>query len=231
MRFLKNESLRLIISMRQLFNWIAKIFLLTAMVSFAHANEINFSNVSLTPLEKSWALNADVQLELSPALEQLVNKGVTLHFVTEFQLTKKRWYWFDNKIADVQRVSKISYQALTNQYRVTLGTFSLTAATLKQALAAVKTIDTWVVVDATAVELNQAYQASVRLRLDTNQLAKPFQVNAINSKSWNLQSDWHRFEFVPLAQAQKMPVPATPVAPITEETNTPTVPQATGVQQ
>jgi hypothetical protein len=200
MRFLKNESLRLTISMRQLLNWIAKIFLLTATASFAHANDISFSNVNLTPLEKSWALNADVQLELSPALEQLVNKGVTLHFVTEFQLTKKRWYWLDNKIVDVQRVSKISYQALTNQYRVTLGTFSLTAATLKQALAAVKTTESWAVIDSNAVELNQPYQAAVRMRLDTNQLAKPFQVNAINSKSWNLQSDWHRFEFTPKAQ-------------------------------
>ena len=200
MRFLKNESFRLTISMRQLFNWIAKIFFLTATVSFAHANDISFSNVSLIPLEKSWALNADVQLELSPALEQLVNKGVTLHFVTEFQLTKKRWYWLDNKIVDVQRVSKISYQALTNQYRVTLGNFSLTAATLKQALAAVKTIEGWVVIDPTAIESKQIYQAALRLRLDTNQLAKPFQVNAINSKSWNLQSDWHRFEFIPKAQ-------------------------------
>ena len=213
MRFLKNESLRLKISMHQLFNWIAKIFLLIATVSFAHANEINFSNVSLTPLEKSWALNADVQLELSPALEQLVNKGVTLHFVTEFQLTKKRWYWLDNKIVDVQRVSKISYQALTNQYRVTLGTFSLTAATLKQALAAVRTIEDWMVIDATAVELKQSYQAAVRLRLDTNQLAKPFQVNAINSKSWNLQSDWYRFDFVPMAQVPAIQVPtAQPAA-------------------
>ncbi len=214
MRFLKNESLRLKISMRQLFNWIAKIFLLATMVSFAHANEIHFKNVSLTPLEKSWALNADVQLELSPALEQLVKKGVTLHFVTEFQLTKKRWYWLDNKIVDVQRVSKISYQALTNQYRVTLGTFSLTAATLKQALAAVRTIEDWVVIDPTAVELKQPYQAAVRIRLDTNQLAKPFQVNAINSKSWNLQSDWYRFDFVPVLQAP-IPQPA---------------PQATGAQ-
>jgi hypothetical protein len=210
MRFLKNESLRLKISMRQLFDWIAKIFLLATMVSFAHANEIQFKNVSLTPFEKSWALNADVQLELSPALEQLVNKGVTLHFVTEFQLTKKRWYWLDNKIVDVQRVSKISYQALTNQYRVTLGTFSLTAASLKQALAAVRTIEDWVVIESTGVELKQPYQAAVRIRLDTNQLAKPFQVNAINSKSWNLQSDWYRFDFVPVLQ-----VPA---------------PQATGVQ-
>ncbi len=200
--------------MRQLFNWIAKIFLLATMVSFAHANEIHFKNVSLTPLEKSWALNADVQLELSPALEQLVKKGVTLHFVTEFQLTKKRWYWLDNKIVDVQRVSKISYQALTNQYRVTLGTFSLTAATLKQALAAVRTIEDWVVIDPTAVELKQPYQAAVRIRLDTNQLAKPFQVNAINSKSWNLQSDWYRFDFVPVLQAPT-PQPA---------------PQATGAQ-
>ena len=215
MRFLKNESLRLKISMHQLFNWIAKIFLLIATVSFAHANEINFSNVSLTPLEKSWALNADVQLELSPALEQLVNKGVALHFVTEFQLTKKRWYWLDNKIVDVQRVSKISYQALTNQYRVTLGTFSLTAASLKQALAAVRTIEDWMVIDATAVELKQPYQAAVRIRLDTNQLAKPFQVNAINSKSWNLQSDWYRFDFVPMPQA----------------TSAQPAPQATGAQQ
>jgi hypothetical protein len=184
------------------------------MVSFAHASEIQFKNVSLTPLEKSWALNANVQLELSPALEQLVKKGVTLHFVTEFQLTKKRWYWLDNKIVDVQRVSKISYQALTNQYRVTLGTFSLTAASLKQALAAVKTIEDWLVVDSAMVELKQPYQAAVRIRLDTNQLAKPFQVNAINSKSWNLQSDWYRFEFVPSAQAPALQV----------------VPQATGAQ-
>jgi Domain of unknown function (DUF4390) len=64
-------------------------------------------------------------------------------------------------------------------------------------LAAVKTIDDWVVIEPGAIDLSQTYQASVRIRLDTNQLAKPFQVNAINSKSWNLQSDWYRFDFNP----------------------------------
>ena len=183
--------------MRKLFHWIARIVAMMAMVGIVHADEITFNNVQLTPIEKSWALDAQIELELNPTLEQLVNKGVTLHFVTEFQLTKKRWYWMDQKLVDVQRVSKISYQALTNQYRVTLGTFSLTAATLKQALAAVKTIDDWVVIEPGAIDLSQTYQASVRIRLDTNQLAKPFQVNAINSKSWNLQSDWYRFDFNP----------------------------------
>ena len=183
--------------MRKLFHWIAQIVAMMAMVGIVHADEITFNNVQLTPIEKSWALDAQIELELNPTLEQLVNKGVTLHFVTEFQLTKKRWYWMDQKLVDVQRVSKISYQALTNQYRVTLGTFSLTAATLKQALAAVKTIDDWAVIEPGAIDLSQTYQASVRIRLDTNQLAKPLQVNAINSKSRNLQSDWHRFDFNP----------------------------------
>jgi hypothetical protein len=183
--------------MRKLFHWIAQIVAMMAMMSQVCADEITFNNVQLTPVEKSWVLDAQIELELNPTLEQLVNKGVTLHFVTEFQLTKKRWYWMDQKLVDVQRVSKISYQALTNQYRVTLGTFSLTAATLKQALAAVKTIDDWVVIEPGALDQSQNYQASVRIRLDTNQLAKPFQVNAINSKSWNLQSDWYRFDFNP----------------------------------
>ena len=70
----------------------------------------------MAPSDKVWLLSAEINLELSPALEQLVKKGVTLHFVTEFQLTKGRWYWFDEKVVDVQRTSKISYQALTDQY-------------------------------------------------------------------------------------------------------------------
>ena len=32
--------------------------------------------------------------------------------------------------------------------------------------------------------------AQVRMRLDVSQLPKPFQVNAITSREWNLASDW-----------------------------------------
>ena len=184
--------------MRQIYNWIAKaIFLMVIMTSVAHADEIKFKKITLAPSDKVWLLSAEINLELSPALEQLVKKGVTLHFVTEFQLTKGRWYWFDEKIVDVQRTSKISYQALTDQYRVTLGSVTITAANLKQAMGAVSSIDDWAVIEQPMVNPNQTYVAAIRMKLDTNQLAKPFQVNAINSKAWNLQSEWSRFEFTP----------------------------------
>jgi hypothetical protein len=35
------------------------------------------------------------------------------------------------------------------------------------------------------------------MRLDTAQLPKPFQVNAIASRDWSLASDWHRWTLAP----------------------------------
>ena len=41
------------------------------------------------------------------------------------------------------------------------------------------------------------YEASIRLRLDVNALPKPFQVNALASRDWTLQSEWYRWSFTP----------------------------------
>ena len=41
------------------------------------------------------------------------------------------------------------------------------------------------------------YDAATRLRLDVNQLPKPFQVDALASREWQLASDWQRFPFTP----------------------------------
>jgi hypothetical protein len=41
------------------------------------------------------------------------------------------------------------------------------------------------------------YEAAVRLRLDTTQLPKPFQISALTSRDWSLQSDWVRWSFTP----------------------------------
>ena len=41
------------------------------------------------------------------------------------------------------------------------------------------------------------YEAALRLRLDVNQLPKPFQMSALASRDWTLQSDWHRWTFTP----------------------------------
>ena len=35
------------------------------------------------------------------------------------------------------------------------------------------------------------------MRLDTAQLPKPFQVNALTNREWTLSSEWKRFRFNP----------------------------------
>ena len=40
-------------------------------------------------------------------------------------------------------------------------------------------------------------EAAVRLRLDVNALPKPFQVSALASRDWSMQSEWHRWSFTP----------------------------------
>ena len=173
------------------------LMLLSVHMTGASAEGIKIKSFELEKVEGDWLLNASFQIELAPGLEDAVQKGVVLYFQTEFELIRGRWYWFDEKVVDVQRTSKISYQALTDQYRVTLGSVTITAANLKQAMGAVSSIDDWAVIEQPMVSPNQTYVAAIRMKLDTNQLAKPFQVNAINSKAWNLQSEWSKFDFTP----------------------------------
>ena len=53
------------------------------------------------------------------------------------------------------------------------------------------------VADRLALKPDVTYQAAVRMRLDTSQLPKPFQMNAIASRDWTLTSDWHRWSISP----------------------------------
>ncbi len=47
------------------------------------------------------------------------------------------------------------------------------------------------------VKKRDGYIAGLRMRLDVAQLPKPLQVNALASKDWNLDSEWHRWNVTP----------------------------------
>ena len=47
------------------------------------------------------------------------------------------------------------------------------------------------------VKKREVYLAGLRMKLDLAQLPKPLQVNALGSKDWNLDSEWHRWNVNP----------------------------------
>ena len=70
-------------------------------------------------------------------------------------------------------------------------------ATLEEATRLISRVRGRKVIEKAAVIRNVRYEAQVRLRLDVTQLPKPFQISALTSREWNLQSEWVRWSFVP----------------------------------
>jgi hypothetical protein len=135
-------------------------------------------------------LDAQFDFELPPVLEDAVNRGIALYFVVEFELFRPRWYWFDKKLVDVARTYRLTYSPLTRQYRLATGALAQPFDSLADALATLRRVRSWRVADRALMRPDDDYTAQVRMRLDTSQLPKPFQVNALTNRDWTLASDW-----------------------------------------
>jgi Domain of unknown function (DUF4390) len=186
------------LALRAILPWLAALMLLLAPLAGAADERIGVMAAALEqPTDGTnggIVLNATFEFELPQALEEAVQKGIALYFNTEFELFRKRWYWFDRKVASQTLVYRLSYSPLTRQYRLARGGLSQPFDSLDEALALVKSVRNWKVMDRAQLSPRDEYEAQVRMRLDVSQLPKPFQVNAITSREWSLASDWREVQ-------------------------------------
>lgn len=174
----------------------AALFLALAATA-ARAEGIDVRSATLVQEEDGWSLEADFDVQLNSRLEEAINRGVPLYFVVEFELAKPRWYWLDEKPVQQSITYKVSYTPLLRQYRLSMGSNYQNFTRLDEVTRALSRLRGWHVADKGALKKDIAYQAGLRMRLDTAQLPKPFQVNAIASRDWTLASDWHRWTTAP----------------------------------
>ncbi|HLX79447.1 MAG TPA: DUF4390 domain-containing protein [Burkholderiales bacterium] len=170
-------------------------FALGAVAAAACADEIEVADAHLSATEDGLVLAADFAFELNPRLAEVITNGVPLYFVVEFELTRPRWYWFDEKAAVKRMQVRLSYHALSRHYRLSTGVLQQNYQTLEEALNVLRRVRNWQVVDRGAGLTDAAYEASVRMRLDVTLLPKPFQLSALTSRDLNLESPWKRFSF------------------------------------
>ena len=172
---------------------LAAAILAAATLQPARADDIEVRDVALRSVEDGLALDADFAFELSPRLAEVVANGVPLYFRVDFELTRSRWYWFDETAASRGLVLRLSYHALSRQYRLSTGALQQSFPSLEEALDVVKRVRNWLVVER-AVRLSDSdYEAAVRMRLDTALLPKPFQLSALTGRDLQLESPWKRF--------------------------------------
>ena len=191
-----------------LFTAFLALFLLAGA---AQAAEISVRNPRLKANEAGYSLSANFSITFNRRLEDVVNKGVMLYFVADFELQRPRWYWLDEQVISLSRTFQLSYHALTRQYRLASGPLHQSFASLDEAVGAMSQLRGWQVLDKEAIHEDRVYQAALRLRLDLTQMPKTFQVSALSSRDWTLVSDWLRWRFVP--QEASTPAEASAAKP------------------
>ena len=167
--------------------------LLTALTT--QAAEISIRNPQLEANEDGYALSADMNINFNTRLEEAVNRGIVLFFAADFELTRSRWYWLDEQVVRRSKIFRLSYHALTRQYRVSKGALHQSFDSLDDALHLIGRLQGWPVVDAGLLRPGGSYVASLRLRLDVTQLPKPFQLSAMSNRDWTLESEWQQWGF------------------------------------
>jgi hypothetical protein len=175
----------------------ALALLALAAMPLAHADGIDVKSASLVPDDEGWHLDAQFEMQFSSRLEEAVNRGVPLYFVVEFELSRPRWYWFDEKPIHATQVYKITYTPLLRQYRLSMGSAYQNFTRFEEVSRVLSRVRNWHVADKSALKKEGGYQASLRMRLDTAQLPKPFQLNAVASRDWSLASEWYRWSISP----------------------------------
>ena len=160
--------------------------------------------VATNGAEPGIVVNAEFEFDLPWALEDAINRGVALYFVADFELYRTRWYWFDRRIAAASLTYRLTYSPLTRQYRVARGALALPFDTLADAVASIRRIRGWKVLDRGTVRAGEDYRAQIRMRLDTSQLPRPFQINALTNRDWTLASEWRNVP-VPVAALSALP--------------------------
>lgn len=174
---------------------LALLSVLSAGGGQVYAAEPRVAKVDPVIQDSKLAINADVDFPLNDQLRDAAQRGLTLYFTADIKITRSRWYWFDDTIADSSITWRVSYNALTRQWRVGQGELSLNVSSLDDAMDLVRRIRDWRVAEAAEFEAGRVYTGQLRVRLDTSLLARPFQVNALNNSSWSAGTPWADFSF------------------------------------
>lgn len=175
----------------------AALVLASAAVPPARAEGIEVRKAALIAAEDGYYLEAEFDVALTHTLEEALNKGVPLYFTLEFELIRPRWYWVNEKLANARQQYRLSYNALTRQYRVGVGTLYQNFGELSEALAFLSRVRLREIAEPGALGKGASYTAALRLRLDISQLPRPFQISAVGSREWSVGSDWYRWTISP----------------------------------
>jgi hypothetical protein len=170
-------------------------FCLLVLLIVATANAAGFKILRAeTRLEKGvFLLDADIDLDLSPAALDALQNSVPLTLILQTQILHQRdWLW-DETVADIEQRFRLEYHALARQYLVTnlnngvLNSFP----TSYTATSYIGQLRDFPLLDRSLLAPDIYYYCRLRAELDVESLPAPLRPVAYLSRNWDLTSEWY----------------------------------------
>lgn len=176
--------------------------------SHAVAEGIEVSKVQARLTDEGYLLSADFIINLPAPVEDALKRGVTLYFVSELSIHRSRWFWLDTDIESHEQTTKLSFNTLTQQYRISRGGLFQSFFELKDALIVLGHQTAPPIPAAMLDNTGGGYLsrltkkgsqigAYASMRMDLTQLPKPLQVNALANDQWSVESGPYHWDISP----------------------------------
>jgi hypothetical protein len=158
-----------------------------AWAQSAQAEGIEVTALAVARLDQGLSLDFSARIWPNHTVEDALQRGIAVYFVAEAAVYRPRWYWRDERVSRVSRNWRVSYQPLTNTWRVGSGGLSQTVASQSEALSLISRISGWRITDAARLAADERYYVEFSYRLDTSQLPRPMQLSVGALNEWALE--------------------------------------------
>ena len=183
--------------LRRALCWVLGAWLLTASGAWAQTSVAELTELRAERRDAALYLTAQLKLELAPAVEDALVKGLAVHFVAEAELMRDRWYWYDRKVGTATRYYRLAFQPLTRRWRLNVsnepisgaglaGGISQSFENLADALAVIRRQSGWKIAEMADGSTDARQYVAYRFWLDISQLPRPFQIAAGNQAEWSV---------------------------------------------
>ncbi|PUE34938.1 DUF4390 domain-containing protein [Limnohabitans sp. Jir72] len=178
--------------------WLLWAWLMACAPVWAQTSSADMTEFKVERQDGSLLLNAQLKLELGPAVEDALIKGLAVHFVAEAEVMRDRWYWYDKKLGTAARYYRLAFQPLTRRWRLNVSSepiahsgvtssLSQNFESLQEAIDVVRRQTSWKLADMSDIDPDARQHVAYRFRLDVSQLPRPFQIAAGNQADWRLE--------------------------------------------
>lgn len=173
--------------------WALTLLGVMAMMEPGMAEGLRVTSVQARLSQSRLLVSGNVDIALTPKVEEALNNGIPLEFVFEVRLHRRRALIWDQTTRSFSARRELRYHALAGQYLVTRrGPGEPTRAsfqTLAEALVAVGSLDDSLALDP-PLEGSGDYRVGVRVHLDIEALPPVLRPVAYTSRAWDLNSGW-----------------------------------------